>query len=76
MIPIDENVPMPEPKVGGRVKKYPFEDMKVGDSFWCERGAHSMNSYHYQLRQRTGMKFKSEEEIQDGIRGSRTWRTA
>lgn len=33
MIKIEKNISMPTPKNGGRIKKYPWEDMKIGDSF-------------------------------------------
>jgi hypothetical protein len=31
--PIEKGVPIPPPSTGGRKRKYPFDEMEVGDSF-------------------------------------------
>jgi hypothetical protein len=38
MIKVDKNVPIPNNAGGGRRKKYPWNEMEVGDSFEIEAG--------------------------------------
>jgi len=37
MIKIDSNIPLPDMSAAGRPRIYPFEDMKVGDSFFIPK---------------------------------------
>ena len=72
-IKIEHNIPPPEPKHGKKfVGKYPFRDMRPGDSFRAERyvnttQARIMTGWHFIQRQEAGP---------DGTVGVRVWRVA
>jgi hypothetical protein len=62
-IKIEKGIPLPDLS-----RKYPFDKMKVGDSFFTEK-AHLTGSVIC-AQNRTGFKFKSK--FMDG--GTRVWR--
>lgn len=83
---IVSNIPAPERKIGGARRYdhfYPFEEMRVGDSFWvpgetqCTRGAVT------KFAKKSGWRFTVRAESKDGRpwskvgkekRGLRVWR--
>ncbi len=92
--PIDSDRPIPAEARGGVRKHdhfYPFEQMKVGDSFWIasERGTKGCTAGAItKFAKKSGWKFTSRAQTEDGrsnkmvsgtrtgIRGTRIWRTA
>lgn len=69
---IEQNVPLPA-KRGSKVK-YPFGDMKVGDSFTApEAERHRIASAAGLRKIRTGMTFSIRKDGADRIR---IWRTS
>lgn len=69
---IEKNVPPPAPRC--YLGKYPFKDMKVGDSFFVPEGSNhnlaSMRQKAYLAGKHHGMKFSTR--YADG--GVRVWR--
>lgn len=66
-IKIDENIPIP---VGVWKKKYPYDKMKVGDSYWCEDMNGCNCALNWAQRTNNGMKFTRRKENE----GFRIWR--
>ncbi len=86
---IERGVPLPvEARGGTRPRRYdhlyPFEDMRVGDSFWVPAGEWNCTSGAMtKFARRTGYKFISRGQARDGRansgvgqgeRGTRVWR--
>lgn len=83
---IERNVPIPEKKK--QVSKfdhfYPFENMKVGDSFWVAGDQYCTSRAVTQFTARTGWRFVTKGQSRDGRkncnvgkheeRGQRVWR--
>jgi len=75
-IKIDRNVPAPEFK-GNR--KYPWDEMKVGDSFFVPGGKHSGlrgPANNAAARIGNGCKFRCRELTEKGVSGARIWRVS
>ena len=83
---IVSNIPIPLEKRGG-VRKYdhfyPFEDMKVGDSFWVPSTTYCTLGAITKFSKKTGWKFSTRAQSKDGLsnnkvavekRGVRVWR--
>ena len=72
MIKVDKKVPHPgHYRAHGRNPKYPWREMKVGDSFYVEGvKATTMISNAYQTGERLGMKFS----VRKDDKGVRVWR--
>lgn len=72
MIPIDKGIPIPTRCHGRRGVRvlYPFPDMEIGDSFFVEGSASSVESAASSYGKRTGRKFTTR--YVDG--GARVWR--
>ena len=71
MIRIDKDIPIPDKKKAWAWRKYPFPDMKVGDSFFVPKmapGHLSTASKRYKVQ--FGMEFTSKRESN----GARIWR--
>lgn len=70
-----ENVGTPPRSKSGRARKYPFDDMGVGDSFFVPYMRPSGLGGSIKLAsQRLGYKFCTRSEVSDGIRGIRVYR--
>lgn len=68
-IKIDKGVPLVPKCANGKLSKYPWRTMNVGDSFFCTtKNIQSACSY---AALRTGFKFESRKENN----GFRVWRT-
>lgn len=80
MIEIEKNVPIPARKSSVRNKKYPFELMEVGDSFFVpERSVKTFGSTVSAAARRTGYKFATRQTAEHGqfgerVEGVRVWR--
>ena len=70
-IEIETGVPVPENKFI-RVSKYPYADMKPGDSFFVRKSVNTMRSSSYAYGKRNKMKFTVRSEDT----GARVWRLA
>jgi hypothetical protein len=73
-IKIDKNVPRPE-KLWWR--KYPFAQMKVGDSFFIPgklQATVSASAYSFARRRGDGRKFSTANVVHKGVEGVRVWR--
>lgn len=80
---IDKNIPPPVERKfkgkGGYPSKYPFREMKAGDSVFFP-GAHKANAHHpaYMvakgIQKRDGIRFTLRSVMQDGQPGIRIWR--
>lgn len=70
-----EQVGAPPRSAVGRSRKYPFDDMKVGDSFFVPRMKPSGLGGSIKLASlRLGYKFSTRTELVNGIRGLRVYR--
>ncbi len=75
-IPIDKGVPCPIPRRGGRI--YPWNRMEVGDSFFTPKdlrrvraASHSFTSLHPERC----LKYTARSVTENGVKGTRIWRT-
>jgi len=72
---IDKNVPIPEGRWGKRRKKYPFDEMEVGDSFFIHGGKQeSITSIMRHWREKLGHKYTTRSVVENGVKGVRVWR--
>ena len=67
MIKIDDGVPIPR-------SKYPWREMKVGQSFFTEDP--KVRAAGFEAGKRLNLKFVSRTVTENGIKGFRIWRTA
>jgi hypothetical protein len=89
MFKIDDDVPLPRPGWrGGRRCKYPFNELKVGQSFFtpaetkdakdrnrcCRRLSSCATSFAKSRRKQGLMRFAVRRVEEDGITGVRVWR--
>lgn len=78
MFTIDKGVPMPNRRGSsmGKVPKYPWRTMDVGDSFFvasdAARPAVMAQASH--SGKRTGRRFTTRFVTENGVRGVRVWR--
>jgi hypothetical protein len=70
-ITIEKNVPIPKTHERGN-KKYPFDEMDVGDSFTCDT-PNINNSVRFYAKRNEGKKFTTRKV---GEAQWRVWRTA
>lgn len=77
MIEFQINVPMPE-GLGrsGRVSKYPFRTMPLGGSFFVPGKAPGQLSGAARNQEKNDRKFAMRSVVEDGVSGTRVWRTA
>lgn len=69
-ISIERDVPLPLPKT---VKKYPHEEMEVGESFFVEGlKMQVVLNANWRAQNKTGRRFTARKEAS----GIRVWRTA
>lgn len=71
-IKIDKGVPIPPAKRGVGIRKYPFPDMEVGDSFFTESKQETVGSSVTIYARFNNVKFATRSE--NG--GTRVWRIA
>ncbi|MCG3776923.1 MAG: hypothetical protein JW395_3795 [Nitrospira sp.] len=77
-IKVEDGIPVPERKQnGGRVRKYPLPDMKVGQSFAVDlkyRASVISVACRFAKEQTPPWKFCSREFIENGVKAVRVWR--
>ena len=74
MIPIDKGIPVAK-DTRGKPRKYPMEDLEVGDSFFAEgRKSGDIGPVLARARKSTGRKFTSRTVTENGVIGTRVWR--
>lgn len=67
---IQENIPIPDVGyAGGRPKLYPFEQLRVGDSFFAAKRPCTTT-----YQQKTGWRFTTRRVVENGQPGFRVWR--
>lgn len=81
MIKIDKNVPIKDKSFGGRVPKYPFSQMEIGDSFvagdYSYKLQNSVGNSALVYNKRYGLgKFISRKVSENGKDVLRVWRIA
>lgn len=75
MIDIEHGIPIPDPQQG-RMLKYPWESLGVGDSFFVPDVKVSKFATHaWYYGKRHNKKFATRSVIVDGKKGVRVWRT-
>lgn len=81
-IRIDKHVPLPADTRGRGRTKFPFRDMEVGDSFFVPttgKAAHQTRSNVSSAASRSGKGsgrvFTTRDVTENGVRGTRVWRT-
>ena len=75
MIPIDRNIPQPRAKTGKR--KYPWPEMKEGDSFFVPgKKAKELTGVAMDWVKHNDLNwiFRSSTVVEDGVEGARIWR--
>ena len=70
MVKIDKGVPIPDYKT--KPAKYPWKDMKVGDSFLSDKPTINITGAVQQAQRKWKMKFTIRKEG----KGCRVWRVA
>lgn len=67
-IKLDQTIPIPQ-SAAGRKSKYPFADMKLGDSFFAPVKTTALHSsaISYNKRHSLKMKFTTRPEINNGV---------
>ena len=64
MLDIKKKIPFPEPKREYPRRKYPFEEMKVGDMFFVPRGSsRSISSYASSVGRNLDKKFATRSVL-------------
>ena len=69
---LDANIPIP-PLKGGQ-PKYPWESMKVGDSFFAPVPHSVLYSASYARTKKHNAGYKTRSVVENGVQGCRTWR--
>jgi hypothetical protein len=73
MTKIDKGVPIPEPIKGTKQRSSPMYLLEVGDSFFSVRKGAATCLSHYAAK--LGWKFVSRTVTENGVKGTRIWRT-
>ncbi len=68
---IESDIPLP-PTLAGRPAKYPWDKMKLGDSFFSPNRNVSTCVSH--TNKKSGMKFTVRKSTKGGVEGWRVWR--
>ena len=72
-IPINHGIPIPRARGGGRNPKYPFAQMAVGDMFYADTTARTLQSTSWAAGKRLGFVFRVQADA-EGLVGC--WRIA
>ncbi len=64
---------IPAPVLHAR-NKYPFQEMLVGDSFFCTQKDGSVSSSAAWVQKKHGFKFTCRIVVENGVKGTRCWR--
>lgn len=75
MIKIDNNIPQPRRDCYGRPAKYPFRELRPGQSFFAPGvTTYGLGGASDHWRKSTGWTFVTRKVVEDGIPGVRVWR--
>ena len=69
---IDKNIPLPS--LHKYTEKYPWADMKPGDSFFIEMGTPANIGACMSARKKYGERYVSRTVTENGVKGVRVWR--
>lgn len=72
-IKIDKKIPAPRRRIAGW-HKYPFPDMKPGDSFFAPEANVSSLMTTANYHKKNGQKYTARAVVEKGIPGARIWR--
>ena len=67
-----ERVPLPSCPAHGRPNKYPYYDLRIGDSFFVTRAHLNISTWS----KMTGFKFTQRRVRENGRDGLRVWRVS
>jgi hypothetical protein len=76
---IESNIPIPKIRSTGAQLKYPWDALKVGDSFFVPDGdvsALTSIGKQYFKNRNISVKIKCRTVTEDGVKGVRVWRVA
>jgi hypothetical protein len=76
MSPIEDNIPIPKRGGSNRAYKYPFEKMKVGQSFWIAESIYRVAPAACKFGRDNGKKFTCRTMDDGRESGVRVWRIA
>lgn len=71
---IETGVPLPTRRARRGEYRYPFAQMRPGDSILCEGNAHNAQKAAYDAGQRFGWRFASRTVVVNGQKACRIWR--
>lgn len=74
--PLTSNVPIPSrPNHKGAPRKYPLDEMAVGDSFFVPKSQNALSGSITGAQKRTGFRFTARSVTEGDVQGTRVWRT-
>jgi len=72
---VESDIPLPNRRGGGNFKrKYPWVELKVGDSFIVQRPQAKFGNSVWNAEQRYGIKLSTRSVMLKGIPHTRVWR--
>lgn len=71
---IDKNIAVPENVKLGRKTKYPFGELRIGESFFVNKSHRSFPNVAISYGQRNGKEFRVQRAKEKGKNGFRIWR--
>ena len=77
--PLSRGIPLPVSRTGrfGATRIYPFVMMEIGESFFvAKRSRQGFNGSSNYATQKLGRKFATRAVVENGVKGTRVWRTA
>ncbi len=78
LLPVDKGLPIPTNKTGGMggKRKYPFEEMDYGDSFFAPVPYRTIHSAIWSRHNRPNnpKRYTARKTTENGIKGVRVWR--
>jgi hypothetical protein len=76
-VKVDSGVPMPGKMAGRKPERiYPWIEMHIGDSFFVPLKQSTVARAAYNAGIRYALKFSTRAVTENGIAGTRVWRTA
>ena len=74
MIPIDKNISVPSRIGNAPIRKYPFQEMELNDSFFAPSAKPA--NFSTCARPYRPKKFITRTVTENGVKGTRVWRIA
>lgn len=78
MFKVEKKVPVPKSLEYSERNTYPFEDMKVGDSFFVPEEditPSKVRAAVWNYARNNGVRFRTHQLSKKGVKGIRVWRT-